>query len=102
MPTPEHLDGLGVQLAIGAAAGAAGALARELHGTERELSWLLIPKTVSGLCLGTLGLVAAGAMGVEDWRLLYAAGFTAGMVGQAAMIDIARAVLRARLGLPKQ
>lgn len=102
MPSPEPFDGLGVQLAIGAAAGAAGALARELHNPGRELSWLLVPKTISGLLIGTAGWAVAASLGVQDEWGRYAAAFTVGMLGQAAVIDFARAVLRARLGLPKQ
>jgi hypothetical protein len=90
------------QLSAGALAGAGGALARELSNTDREFTWALVPKTASGLLIGTAGWAGAATFGVQDEWGRYAAAFVVGMLGQAAIADLARAIVRSRLGLPKQ
>lgn len=90
------------QLAIGAGAGALGALAREMQRTDREFTWALAPKIISGLAIGTLGWSAAAAFGIANEFGRYAVAFSVGMAGQAFIMDLIRAWLRARVGCRKE
>jgi hypothetical protein len=88
-----------VELAMGAAAGLAGGFVRWNHPERRRLGWRLAREVPSAALVGSAGYALAGLLEFNEYgRFLFA--FVFGYLGQAALHDLAVAILRHRSGLP--
>lgn len=88
-----------LELAAGAAAGLAGGFLRWNNPERRRFHWCLAWELPSAALVGSAGYALAGFLEVNEYgRFLFA--FVFGYLGQAALHDLAIAVLRHRAGLP--
>jgi CHASE2 domain-containing sensor protein len=90
---------IALELAAGALAGLAGGLVRWNNPERRRLGWCLAWELPSAALVGSAGYALAGLLEFNEYgRFLFA--FVFGYLGQAALHDLAIAVLRHRAGLP--
>jgi hypothetical protein len=88
-----------LELAAGAAAGLAGGLVRWNHPERRRIGWCLAWELPSAALLGSAGYALGGLMELNEYgRFLFA--FVFGYLGQAALHDLAVALIRSRAGIP--
>jgi CHASE2 domain-containing sensor protein len=88
-----------LELLTGGAAGLAGGFVRWNHPERRRFGWCLAWELPSAALLGSGGYALAGFLDFNEYgRFLFA--FVFGFLGQAALHDLAVAVLRYRAGLP--
>jgi hypothetical protein len=88
-----------VDLAVGAAAGLAGGFVRWNNPERRRLGWCLVWEVPSAALVGSAGYALGGTLEFNEYgRFLFA--FVFGYLGQAALNDLAVALLRYRAGLP--
>jgi hypothetical protein len=91
-----------LELAAGAAAGLAGGFVRWNHPERRRIGWCLAWELPSAALLGGAGYALGGLLEFNDYgRFLFA--FVFGYLGQAALHDLAVAIIRHRLNhLPRE
>lgn len=95
---PSHW-GILLELAAGAAAGLAGGFVRWNHPERRRLGWCLAWELPSAALVGSAGYALGGLLELNEYgRFLFA--FVFGYLGQAALHDLAVAVIRSRAGIP--
>jgi len=88
-----------LDLLMGAAAGLAGGFVRWNNPERRRLGWCLTWELPSAALVGSAGYALGGLFELNEYgRFLFA--FVFGYLGQAALHDIAVAVVRYRAGLP--
>ncbi|MBR0675006.1 hypothetical protein GXW77_02330 [Roseomonas alkaliterrae] len=86
-------------LLLGAAAGLAGGFVRWNHPERRRFGWCLAWELPSAALLGSAGYALGGFLAFNEYgRFLFA--FVFGYLGQAALHDLAVAIIRHRTGLP--
>ncbi|WP_270934577.1 phage holin family protein [Falsiroseomonas oryzae] len=90
--------GILIDLLLGAAAGLAGGFVRWNHPERRRLGWCLVWEVPSAALVGSAGYALGGLLEFNEYgRFLFA--FVFGYLGQAALNDLAVALLRYRAGL---
>jgi hypothetical protein len=90
---------MAVELAMGAAAGLAGGFVRWNHPERRRFGWCLAWEVPFAVLVGSAGYALGGFLAFNEYgRFLFA--FVFGYLGQAALHDLAVAILRHRTGLP--
>ncbi len=90
-----------LELALGAVAGLAGGFVRWNNPERRRFGWCLVWEVPSAALVGSAGYALAGLLEFNEYgRFLFA--FVFGYLGQAALHDLAVAVIRHRTGLPPQ
>jgi len=90
-----------LDLALGAVAGLAGGFVRWNNPERRRFGWCLVWEVPSAALVGSAGYALAGLLEFNEYgRFLFA--FVFGYLGQAALHDLAVAVIRHRTGLPPQ
>ena len=90
---------MAVELAMGAAAGLAGGFVRWNNPERRRFGWSLAWELPSAALVGSAGYALGGFLEFNEYgRFLFA--FVFGYLGQAALHDLAVAVIRHRTGLP--
>ncbi len=90
-----------LDLALGAVAGLAGGFVRWNNPERRRFGWCLVWEVPSAALLGSAGYALGGLLEFNEYgRFLFA--FVFGYLGQAALHDLAVAVIRHRTGLPPQ
>lgn len=95
---PSHW-GILLELAAGAAAGLAGGFVRWNNPERRRLGWCLAWELPSAALVGSAGYALGGLLELNEYgRFLFA--FVFGYLGQAALHDLAVAVIRYRAGIP--
>jgi hypothetical protein len=88
-----------LELVTGAAAGLAGGLVRWNHPQRRRFGWCLAWELPSAALVGSAGYALGGLLEFNEYgRSLFA--FVFGFLGQAALHDLAVAIIRQRAGLP--
>ena len=88
-----------LDLGMGAAAGLAGGFVRWNNPDRRRFGWCLVWEVPSAALVGSAGYSLGGFLEFNEYgRFLFA--FVFGYLGQAALHDLAVAVLRHRAGLP--
>ncbi|WP_137179269.1 phage holin family protein [Roseomonas sp. AR75] len=88
-----------LDLAVGAAAGLAGGFVRWNNPERRRLGWCLVWEVPSAALVGSAGYALGGLLEFNEYgRFLFA--FVFGYLGQAALNDLAVALLRYRASLP--
>ncbi len=88
-------------LLSGAVAGLAGGFVRWNNPQRRRFGWCLAWEVPSAALVGSAGYALAGLLEFNEYgRFLFA--FVFGYLGQAALHDLAVAVVRHRTGLPPQ
>jgi hypothetical protein len=88
-----------VELAMGAMAGLAGGLVRWNNPQRRRIGWCMLWEVPSAAFIGSAGYALGGLLELNEYgRFLFA--FVFGYLGQAALHDLAVAVIRLRSGLP--
>jgi hypothetical protein len=88
-----------LDLALGAAAGLAGGFVRWNNPERRRIGWCLAWELPSAALLGGAGYALGGLIELNEYgRFLFA--FVFGYLGQAALHDLAVAVIRYRIGHP--
>ncbi|WP_372624919.1 phage holin family protein [Falsiroseomonas sp.] len=91
--------GILLDLLLGGAAGLAGGFVRWNHPERRRLGWCLVWEVPSAALVGSAGYALGGLLEFNEYgRFLFA--FVFGYLGQAALHDLAVAILRHRSGLP--
>jgi hypothetical protein len=86
-------------LLSGAIAGLAGGFVRWNNPQRRRFGWCLAWEVPSAALVGSAGYALAGLLEFNEYgRFLFA--FVFGYLGQAALHDLAVAVVRHRAGLP--
>ena len=86
-------------LLFGAAAGLAGGFVRWNNPEQRRFGWSLAWEVPSAALLGSAGYALGGFLELNEYgRFLFA--FVFGYLGQAALHDLAVAIIRYRTGLP--
>jgi hypothetical protein len=86
-------------LLYGAIAGLAGGFVRWNHPMRRRFGWSLAWELPSAALVGSAGYALGGLLEFNEYgRFLFA--FVFGYLGQAALHDLAVAILRHRTGLP--
>lgn len=102
MPSLPEWASVALDLAVGAIAGGIGGIAREarLMRSDRELSWLLLPRLVGSCAIGSLALSAATAAGIQNLHALVAVATAAGLLGVAAITDLVRVLVRQKFPNP--
>ena len=84
-------------LVVGGAGGAAGAVAHELGNPQRALSWVLLLDIACAVPLGMAAVTGAASLGIDEPRGQVAVAIAAGLLGKAALVDMVRSVIRAKL-----
>jgi hypothetical protein len=93
--------GILLDLLLGGAAGLAGGFVRWNHPERRRLGWCLVWEVPSAALVGSAGYALGGLLEFNEYgRFLFA--FVFGYLGQAALHDLAVAIIRHRSGLPPQ
>jgi len=88
-----------VDLALGAVAGLAGGFVRWNNPERRRFGWCLVWEVPSAALVGSAGYALGGLLEFNEYgRFLFA--FVFGYLGQAALHDLAVAIIRHRSGLP--
>ncbi|PWS34561.1 hypothetical protein DFH01_23750 [Falsiroseomonas bella] len=88
-----------LDLLLGGAAGLAGGFVRWNNPERRRLGWCLVWEVPSAALVGSAGYALGGLLEFNEYgRFLFA--FVFGYLGQAALNDLAVALLRHRAGLP--
>lgn len=88
-----------IDLLMGAAAGLAGGFVRWNNPERRRLGWCLAWELPSAALVGSAGYALGGLLELNEYgRFLFA--FVFGYLGQAALHDLAVAVIRYRAGVP--
>jgi hypothetical protein len=88
-----------LDLALGAVAGLAGGFVRWNNPERRRFGWCLVWEVPSAALVGSAGYALGGLLEFNEYgRFLFA--FVFGYLGQAALHDLAVAVIRHRAGLP--
>jgi hypothetical protein len=91
--------GILLDLLLGGAAGLAGGFVRWNHPERRRLGWCLVWEVPSAALVGSAGYALGGLLEFNEYgRFLFA--FVFGYLGQAALHDLAVAIIRHRTGLP--
>ena len=91
--------GILLDLLLGGAAGLAGGFVRWNHPERRRLGWCLVWEVPSAALVGSAGYALGGLLEFNEYgRFLFA--FVFGYLGQAALHDLAVAIIRHRSGLP--
>lgn len=91
--------GILLDLLLGGAAGLAGGFVRWNHPERRRLGWCLVWEVPSAALVGSAGYALGGLLEFNEYgRFLFA--FVFGYLGQAALQDLAVAIIRHRTGLP--
>jgi hypothetical protein len=91
--------GILLDLLLGGAAGLAGGFVRWNHPERRRFGWCLAWEVPSASLVGSAGYALGGLLDFNEYgRFLFA--FVFGYLGQAALHDLAVAILRHRTGLP--
>ncbi len=86
-------------LLMGAAAGLAGGFVRWNNPQRRRFGWCLAWELPSAALVGSAGYALGGLLEFNEYgRFLFA--FVFGYLGQAALHDLALAIIRHRTGLP--
>ncbi|MBR0670740.1 phage holin family protein [Neoroseomonas soli] len=86
-------------LLLGAAAGLAGGFVRWNNPERRRFGWCLAWEVPSAALVGSAGYALGGFLELNEYgRFLFA--FVFGYLGQAALHDLAVAIIRHRTGLP--
>lgn len=92
----EAMDGL----AVSGIAGIVGSLIRLSYPKNgRAFGWHLCFEVPGAAALGLVAYGFGRAAGLTDEWVLFAISSSAGMLGQAVLIDLARKLLSARLGV---
>lgn len=92
----EAVDGL----AVSGIAGIIGSLIRLSYPKgNRAFGWHLCFEIPGAAALGLVAYAFGRAAGLDDEWVLFALSSSAGMLGQAVMIDLARKLLSARFGV---
>ncbi len=90
-----------LDLALGAVAGLAGGFVRWNNPERRRFGWCLVWEVPSAALVGSAGYALGGLLEFNEYgRFLFA--FVFGYLGQAALHDLAVAVIRHRTGLPQR
>jgi hypothetical protein len=90
-----------LDLALGAVAGLAGGFVRWNNPERRRFGWCLVWEVPSAALVGSAGYALGGLLEFNEYgRFLFA--FVFGYLGQAALHDLAVAVIRHRMGIPPQ
>lgn len=88
-----------LDLLMGAAAGLAGGFVRWNNPDRRRFGWCLAWELPSAALVGSAGYALGGTLELNEYgRFLFA--FVFGYLGQAALHDLAVAIIRHRSGLP--
>ncbi|MBS7790313.1 hypothetical protein KTR66_09915 [Roseococcus sp. SDR] len=91
--------GMLFELAMGAAAGIAGGFVRWNNPQRRRIGLCLLWELPSAALIGSAGYALAGLLELNDYgHFLFA--FMFGYLGQAALHDLALAIIRSRGGIP--
>ncbi len=99
--TSPDLWRIGLDLLLGAGAGLAGGFVRWNHPERRRLGWCRAWELPSAALVGSAGYALGGLLEFNEYgRFLFA--FVFGCLGQAALHDLAVAIIRHRAGLPPQ
>jgi hypothetical protein len=88
-----------LEIIVGMAAGLAGGLVRWNHPERRRIGWCLAWELPSAALVGTGGYSLGGMLEFNEYgRFLFA--FVFGYLGQAALQDLAVALIRYRFRIP--